>query len=162
MEEKGLPILSVRLRDLRYSLDVSQTEFVEGIGITAASLSGYEKNNKTPSAKIVKKIAEKYNVSIDWLCGLSDDRQINQDIRTYSAFFKMLLRIKETNGIRSELEVDANKSGILFNDDVMLEIFENWNKMLSSYNSHLIDDEILKLWEEKTIRKLDYPIKGSD
>lgn len=166
MENKELSIFAERLRDLRYSLGISQTEFVEGIGITPSSLSAYEKNLKTPSVKVVKKIAEKYNVSIDWLCGLSDDRQINQEIRTYSDFFKAFLKISNVKELYCDFEsqvtyIDCEHRSIgvaTFYNDVVCNMFDDWNKMLSSYNNHVIDDEILKLWEEKTIKKFDFPI----
>ena len=65
-------IFSQRLRELRASKEKTQAEFVEGLGITASALSSYEKNTKNPSINVVKRIAKKYNVSIDWLCGLSE------------------------------------------------------------------------------------------
>ena len=108
MDNKELSVFAERLRNLRNELGISQTEFVDGIGITASSLSAYEKNSKIPSIGVVKKIAEKYNVSIDWLCGLSEDKQINQEIKTYSDLFKVLRKINNVSENFCEFESEYN------------------------------------------------------
>ena len=168
MDNKELSVFAERLRNLRNELGISQTEFVDGIGITASSLSAYEKNSKIPSIGVVKKIAEKYNVSIDWLCGLSEDKQINQEIKTYSDLFKVIRKINNVseNFCRFENEMqDMDGDGlvdvcsrIIFDDIKVFEILNDWSKMLYLYSTKSIDKEVLNLWEEKTINKYDFPI----
>lgn len=168
MDNKELSVFAERLRNLRNELGISQTEFVDGIGITASSLSAYEKNSKIPSIGVVKKIAEKYNVSIDWLCGLSEDKQINQEIKTYSDLFKVLRKINNVSKNFCEFESEYNNSYtgeyqdlcgvVVFNDRFMTDMLGDWNKMLKLYRNNAIDNDILKLWEEKTINKYNFPI----
>ena len=164
MDNKELSVFAERLRNLRNELGISQTEFVDGIGITASSLSAYEKNSKIPSIGVVKKIAEKYNVSIDWLCGLSEDKQINQEIKTYSDLFKMLRKINNVseNFCRFEGDYyeysDTCKGAVIFNNRVMAEMLDDWDKMIRLYYGKSIDREVLNLWEEKTINKYNFPI----
>lgn len=164
MDNKELSVFAERLRNLRNELGISQTEFVDGIGITASSLSAYEKNSKIPSIGVVKKIAEKYNVSIDWLCGLSEDKQINQEIKTYSDLFKMLRKINNISEnfcrFRSEYSEYSNtyKGTVIFNNSVMAEILDDWDIMIGLYYGKSIDKEVLNLWEEKTINKYNFPI----
>ena len=157
MDNKELSVFAERLRNLRNELGISQTEFVDGIGITASSLSAYEKNSKIPSIGVVKKIAEKYNVSIDWLCGLSEDKQINQEIKTYSDLFKVLRKINNVSENFCEFESDLC-GVVVFNDRFMTDMLGDWNKMLKLYRNNAIDNDILKLWEEKTINKYNFPI----
>ena len=168
MDNKELSVFAERLRNLRNELGISQTEFVDGIGITASSLSAYEKNSKIPSIGVVKKIAEKYNVSIDWLCGLSEDKQIKQEIKTYSDLFKVLRKINNVSENFCEFESEYNNSYtgeyqdlcgvVVFNDRFMTDMLGDWNKMLKLYRNNAIDNDILKLWEEKTINKYNFPI----
>ena len=168
MDNKELSVFAERLRNLRNELGISQTEFVDGIGITASSLSAYEKNSKIPSIGVVKKIAEKYNVSIDWLCGLSEDKQINQEIKTYSDLFKMLRKINNVseNFCRFEGDFyeysDTCKGAVIFNDRFMAEMLDDWDKMIRLYYGKSIDKEVLNLWEEKTINKYNFSIYHID
>ena len=83
-------ILGTRLKLLRKRLKVNQTEFSKMIGISSATLSAYETGVKNPSLAVLKNIAETCNVSIDWLCGLSDKESFSDNIKTYSDIIKIL------------------------------------------------------------------------
>ena len=60
------------------------------IGISSATLSAYETGVKNPSLAVLKNIAETCNVSIDWLCGLSDKESFSDNIKTYSDIIKII------------------------------------------------------------------------
>lgn len=47
---------------------MSQRELAEKIGVTAASLSAYERGTQTPSIEAIAAIADVFDVKIDWLC----------------------------------------------------------------------------------------------
>ena len=47
---------------------------------------------------------------------------------------------------------------VVFNDRFMTDMLGDWNKMLKLYRNNAIDNDILKLWEEKTINKYNFPI----
>ena len=63
-------IFSQRIKQLRNKMQLTQKSFAAAVGTTPVTLSAYENNTKKPSLDIVKDIAEKFDVSIDWLCGL--------------------------------------------------------------------------------------------
>ncbi len=44
------------------------------VGITAAAISRYLSGNRTPELQYVVRIAEYFNVSVDWLLGLNGDK----------------------------------------------------------------------------------------
>lgn len=54
MGDSDLKTFSGRLKELRKSLNLTQAEFVKDIDITAAALSAYEKNLKTPRLESLK------------------------------------------------------------------------------------------------------------
>ena len=77
-----------RLKKLRGQLNngkgLTQADFAKEVGVTAASISAYEAGTKTPNIEIAFDISEKFNISIDWLCGkVSDDKK---DIDIMDAF----------------------------------------------------------------------------
>ena len=65
--------LGVRIRKLRESRNMTQTELSEILGMkTYTTVSKWEKNENFPKGKDLKKLAEIFNVTSDYLLGLSD------------------------------------------------------------------------------------------
>ena len=65
--------LGGRIRKLRESRDMTQTELSEILGMkTYTTVSKWEKNENFPKGKDLKKLAEIFNVTSDYLLGLSD------------------------------------------------------------------------------------------
>ncbi|RYM02776.1 XRE family transcriptional regulator [Sporolactobacillus sp. THM7-7] len=68
------PTLGVRLRELREAKNLSQKEAASRFGITNFQLSRYETGKANPDPDLIAKFAEFYEVSSDYLLGLSDIR----------------------------------------------------------------------------------------
>lgn len=62
-----------KLRKLRENKGISQISFAKGIGITKSTASLYERGDNVPDIKTLAKIAQFYNVSSDYLLGLTKD-----------------------------------------------------------------------------------------
>lgn len=71
--EYGGPVMSLRERvhDLRKEHGWSQGELADKVGVDPAQISRYENGRITPSADVVVRIAETFDVSTDYL--LVDD-----------------------------------------------------------------------------------------
>lgn len=150
---------SSRIKELRFSQNLTQTEFADKIGTTQATLSSYENTDKTPSLDIVKNISDIFTVSIDWLLGLSDIMDIGDKPRRYSDVIRLLFKIEEANldgfAICSyyDQRLDKELCEIQLNDSSMVTFFRDWKKMKELRNNQTIDDELYELWIEKTLRK---------
>lgn len=59
-----------RIRDLREDIDKTQAEFAESIGLYTTTYQRYERGERTIPFDVAVTIAEKYNVSLDYLAGL--------------------------------------------------------------------------------------------
>lgn len=66
-----------RLKELRERNNLTLIEMAESIGSSNATLSRYENGINEATADIVKKIAIKFKVSMDWLMGISDDENMS-------------------------------------------------------------------------------------
>ncbi|KIL78043.1 helix-turn-helix domain-containing protein [Bacillus badius] len=64
--------LGKRLKKEREKRNWSQKYVAERIGITNAVLSNYERDYRDPDTETLKKMADIYDVSTDYLLGLSD------------------------------------------------------------------------------------------
>ena len=161
-----LEIFSQRIKELRISLNMTQKEFAAELGITPSALSSYEKNNINPSISIAKRIAEKYHVSIDWLCGLSEQENKEQ-LTTFSDLIKVFLQIdafEDSKETLSEIKIETEAEEELpfftdcnvlfsFSDERIAMFFKEWKKMREVHNLHYIDDDVYNLWIEKVIEK---------
>lgn len=159
---------SSRIKELRSSLNLTQTEFADKIGTTQTTLSSYENTDKTPSLDIVKNIAEVFTVSIDWLLGYSDILDANDKPRTYSDIIRLLFKLEEANltgfAIYSYFNQNTQQNVCEFanNDSSMISFADEWKKIKDLHDSQTIDDELYNLWIEKTLKKYDTPIRHPD
>lgn len=162
-------ILANRIKELRKNEKLTQREFAKKVGCTAATLSAYENGSKSPSLDIVKGIAEKCNVSLDWLCGLSDKEKENIEIKTYSDLYNLLFLIESSvkclafgnirisaSRLDSEegyVEYDEIIKSIYFDNATIVAFLNEWEKMKSLHDLVTIDDDVYNLWKEKILNK---------
>ena len=69
-----LVMLSKRLKELRIENNYSQYEIANLIGIAQVTYSHYELGRRSISIQNLVKSAKIYNVSTDYLLGISDDK----------------------------------------------------------------------------------------
>ena len=58
---------SERLRQLRTARDLSQLEFSKQIRLSKSSINMYERGEREPGLETLERIADYFNVSIDYL-----------------------------------------------------------------------------------------------
>lgn len=63
---------SDRLRLLRTNKDLSQADFAKQIKVSKSSINMYERGEREPSFMLLEKIADYFNVDMDYLLGKSD------------------------------------------------------------------------------------------
>lgn len=64
-----------KIKDLRSEYKISQRELAEAIKVTQASISRWEKNQKSISGANLIKLSQYFNVSVDELLGIYIDRE---------------------------------------------------------------------------------------
>jgi len=69
-----LSTLATRIKILRKERDMTQEEFGKLFGIVKSTVSLYESGKSTPDDEIKKKIADYFDVTLDYLMGKSDIR----------------------------------------------------------------------------------------
>lgn len=67
-------IFKEHLQQLIQTRNLSAKALGEEINVTPATLSRYLSGNRTPDLPYVVKLAQYFNVSIDWLLGLNGDK----------------------------------------------------------------------------------------
>lgn len=69
-----MSILSERIKMLREEYPLTQSQLAEKLDIATSSISQYESGDRVPSDDIKMKLAKIFDVSLDFLMGLSDIR----------------------------------------------------------------------------------------
>ena len=76
-----MQIMADRLRALRLSINVSQNKLAPILGLRQSGVNRYENNQCEPSAKVLLRYADYFDVSLDYLYGRCD----NPEGKLYSA-----------------------------------------------------------------------------
>lgn len=150
MENDELNAFAERLKQLRISLNLTQKEFADKVDLTASALSAYENNIKNPSVAVAKRIAEKFSISIDWLCGLSDKMTPSDDIISYSDAIRAFDKLDEAFSIKINTADLAGGSLYypLIIDPVFQDYLKDWAEILELYHKDTIDAKLYNLWIE--------------
>ena len=170
-----LQAFSIKLRELRQELKLTQKEFVKDLSITPATLSAYEKGSTNPSISVIVEIATKYKVSVDWLLGLKDSNSTNSEIINYSDILKPLITLTKSSkmlriaDLVRYLDEDEEWALVVCKDESERAVNDNINNLLhqylnilSLYTSNTIDDNIFEAVIEKLEKDFNFEIKFID
>lgn len=128
-------ILGKRIKILRTEAGLTQEEFGKPYNLKKSTVSQYESGSSKPDDELKKRIANDYNVSLDWLMGLSEIRNPYSELKInipeeYTDKYKVTSRDKkqyeeemkkanEAFFLNDELSEDAKKEML----DLMSELF---------------------------------------
>lgn len=60
-----------RLKELRLAAELTQAQLGRALGVSASAIGMYEQGRREPDGKMLAKISEYFNVSLDYLLGSS-------------------------------------------------------------------------------------------
>lgn len=75
---------SERLKFLRTRKGITQQELADIVGVSRTAIAGYERLDKQPNFDVLVKIAQYFDVTTDYLLGLSE-QEVEQDSKAYFA-----------------------------------------------------------------------------
>ncbi len=102
-----MPDFKARLKRLRKEKHLTQQEVGDIIGVSKVAVSGYENGIRSPETETLKKIAELFNTSIDYLVGYSDipNRAVDNENSTFSHFVSDIGLLEQKNILVVDEEV---------------------------------------------------------
>lgn len=122
--------MNTRLKELRKILKLTQAEFGEKLGITAAAISDIEKGRRNLTDRNINLICEKFYVSEEWLRNGSGEAFIPQ--LPEDEFSRLLSEIEESNDdqlktiIKMFVQLDEKGRKIVL--DLVNSLLENQKK----------------------------------
>lgn len=114
---------SYRLTVLLDENNMKQTELAKKVGISNVTICRYLTAERLPRLDVVIKIASLFNVSVDYLLGLSNDKVINDSEDNYD--FNILAIIDKLYSLEkgvnlSKSQIELIKKLLLANKDFIL------------------------------------------
>lgn len=91
----------INLKELRKKKDETQKEIADKLGITQFTYCNYEKGKTEPDINLLIKLANYYNVSLDYLCGRTWNNQIGYIPEDKKEVVKIILQLNEINTIKA-------------------------------------------------------------
>lgn len=150
--------LAQRIKSLRLSLKLTQREFAKKAGCTAATLSAYENGSKSPSLEIVKGIAEAFNISIDWLCGLSEKKDLKHPFQTYGDIVSVLFDIDDYTDMILDSDPDSLCPFLSFGDAPLNDFLNEWKDAANVLHNTSLSKEITQTmydsWKKSKLEDL--------
>lgn len=92
-----------RIREVRKNAGCSQKEFCTVLDIPQSTLSAYETDRMQPTVASLVNIATKFNVSLDWLCGIE---KTAPNFGTMGEALGAVYNLTETEGLKINFTVN--------------------------------------------------------
>lgn len=120
-EENKNALFPSQLRDLRKEKGISQETLARDLGVSKSTIGLYETGDTLPDAKTLRDLAVYFDVSSDWLLGLSDKRSSDIDIRKIADILWLSdLAVQTLQGMAAPDNLGGNPE-VLFVLNAMLE-----------------------------------------
>jgi len=162
---------SNRLKELRSSKGYTQKEFANLLGVGQGTVANYEKGSRVPDTGKLNKIADIYDVSLDFLLGREDTNSTEAiedknniannsvNFENHKMFLECLLNGEKESG-RAFL-INLQNSGIKLKDiylnileKALKEVGELWEKgTIDVWKEHYISEAIFDFMRELKIRE---------
>jgi len=137
----------------------SQTKIGEKLNMTQGNvskmLSGAD--NQLPSLETICLVAEKYNVSVDWLLGFSEEMCIPSQVskNSYADIVRAISSLYDQKSIEIKIENAPESVNILIEDSILGHLLEICQKLGSA------DIEALHTWVDTKLPRFDLPVLSS-
>ncbi len=162
--ELNMTLFSKRLKEARTDKNMTQKELSEKSGVSTVMISAYERSNtnsgKNPALNNIYAIATALDVSIDWLCGLTNSVEYKKDnieIDTETLLYSIIELLNSGN-----LDITTNYDNNEFNKEVVssyiIEIGKYGGELVNFITDYLdvqniIKKQILPKGLDKTLTK---------
>lgn len=157
-----------RIKELKELKNLKQDDLIELTGLSRVTISNYEQGKVKPPVEFLMKLAETYDVSIDWLCGLNSKH--TNKINSIYDVAKTVIDLSQVKGISLVIRKKTETTTVVYHGFDYPEIEEEpytsfsfsltdvpelYNKLKSGNCDHdtvkLYEDSILNQFFDKLL-----------
>ena len=161
-------VFAERFKKLRLEKKLSLQKIAQDLNVTAQSLSLYEKGQRTINIDLLKRTAEYFKVSSDYLIGISDVATVDTNVKSICEYtglteenIKLLNTLKELKEIEKKL-IKYNDDDDIEAIDIISFLIDNLNTlpsiMLNIARAAEVDENTEPDWYTSTNYDYDNPI----
>ncbi len=152
MKDFNSALFSERLKKARADKNMKQSELAQAIGVSAATISSYERSEgtKIPSLDKALVLSDVLGVSLDWLCG-KDSKEVDYtdfDVKMYMTALVIVL-----SEMSSKVTTKGNECTITIDNDALGEFPQKIENLLKVYHDNSLDTENFKACVDNTIER---------
>lgn len=152
--ELNMTLFSKRLKEARTDKNMTQKELSEKSGVSTVMISAYERSNtnsgKNPALNNIYAIAMALGVSIDWLCGLTENTNVDssdiKEITPKEFLHSMYYLVKNCNITSMRTTINGMENyvyAINININCLASNFiEDCQKIDEALKLDILDDEM--------------------
>jgi len=79
---------AARLRELRVAAQLRQKDLADALGVAQTTIANYEQGARFPDEKSLRRIADHFSVSLDYLMGRTDVNLVGQDVQYPRGYYR--------------------------------------------------------------------------
>jgi len=172
----NLTIFAQRLKQVMYERNLTQKQLAELAEVRPATISTYLKNTtegdskgKNPSLSVAIEIADKLNVSLDWLCGISDKptgKGIENAPLRMNEYLELLIYMMKRGGmwvkkddrtVEDERghEISISDISLVLEDTVLEEFLIEYKKLCECGEGGTFEKEFVDTYTQALINKFE-------
>ena len=149
----SLTIFAQRMKQAREEKGLKQNELAKAVGVTPTTISAYEKsddegNGKKPTLENAQGIAKILGVSLDWLCGMSDNDSTSYTDFTAKEYFKSLITVLMETSSNFD---DTGRNGIALSNPDILIFVKKISGLVKVYRAGSIPEDLFNVCIDKII-----------
>lgn len=154
-----LTIFAQRMKQAREEKNIMQKNLAVIVGVTPTTISSYEKSDteghgKKPTLENAQAIAEALGVSLDWLCGMSDNKNIAApsylDFNEKDYFESIVTLLMETS-----TQFDPKTNKIEFKNKNIAAFADKVNDLIKIYQSGTLPADMLQACIDRCMNDYD-------
>jgi methanogenic corrinoid protein MtbC1 len=81
-------VFAPRLRELRTAAGLRQKDLADALGVAQTTIANYEQGARFPDEKTLRRLADHFNTSLDYLMGRTDVNLVARDVQYPSGFYR--------------------------------------------------------------------------
>lgn len=127
----------------------SQEVIAQNLNMSQGNISKMLSGNQQPTLETVFHIAEKYNISVDWLLGLSENMTLTAQNKkdTYASVIESICKLYDYETIEVDIDSAPLSVSILVQDPMLAHLLEKCQKLSDA------DSELLQKWLETKLSR---------
>ncbi|MGL4761852.1 MAG: helix-turn-helix domain-containing protein [Sarcina sp.] len=147
-----IKLFAERFKKLRLEKEINQKDLSKILQTSTSTIGMWEQGRRSPDKEMLVKIADYFDVSIDYLLGRTDSKHSIDDFEFFSEF-------TVNDDVRKNLPLEqALEISMMKNDkEKILQLFELTQKL--NYDTELKDDTVLYIELGRANKKLNLNVE---